>query len=226
MGGHGVPGWRWLDLRKLSQSIANLYSQHWPNATVDRVVYCTATIKDPPDPQSQRDQDTYLRALRAANAVDHIEYGHYVSRVIYAPLATKKPNGEPRLVEANWPIRVKDHGGAVVPQAQFMASVAHREEKGTDVNLASHLLLDAIGGRIDAAIVISNDSDLAFPVAEVRKRMPLGMVNPSKNRMAGVLQKQGSAGPGLHWGRRLDPADLLGAQMPSQVGPLARPAGW
>jgi hypothetical protein len=37
-----------------------------------------------------------------------------------------------------------------------MLSVAHREEKGSDVKVASHLLLEVLRGRVDAALVISN----------------------------------------------------------------------
>lgn len=54
----------------------------------------------------------------------------------------------------------------------FMASFAYREEKGSDVNVASHLLLDVLTGAADAAIVISNDSDLRFPIQEARQRLP------------------------------------------------------
>lgn len=35
------------------------------------------------------------------------------------------------------------------------------EEKGSDVNLAIHLLNDAWNNRFDVAVVVSNDSDLA-----------------------------------------------------------------
>jgi hypothetical protein len=38
------------------------------------------------------------------------------------------------------------------------------EEKGSDVNLASHLLLDAFQGSFDVAAVLSNDSDLIEPM--------------------------------------------------------------
>jgi hypothetical protein len=49
-----------------------------------------------------------------------------------------------------------------------MVSYANREEKGSDVNVASHLLVDVLTDRIDAAVVISNDSDLRFPVQFAR----------------------------------------------------------
>lgn len=63
---------------------------------------------------------------------------------------------------------VQDGAEQDVPDARFMASVARREEKGSDVNVASHLLIDVLTERVDAAVVISNDSDLAYPVAYAR----------------------------------------------------------
>lgn len=44
------------------------------------------------------------------------------------------------------------------------------EEKGSDVNLASHLLLDAFQGNFDVAAVLSNDSDLVEPVRIVTQQ--------------------------------------------------------
>lgn len=41
------------------------------------------------------------------------------------------------------------------------------EEKGSDVNLATMLLLDGCGRKYDVAMVISNDSDLALPIRMV-----------------------------------------------------------
>ena len=58
-----------------------------------------------------------------------------------------------------------------VPDARFIASVARREEKGSDVNVATHLLIDTLGHIIDAALVISNDTDLALPVAQARRHI-------------------------------------------------------
>lgn len=48
-----------------------------------------------------------------------------------------------------------------------MAAVYRTEEKGSDVNLASH----ACDGDFETALVISNDTDLVFPLREVRHRL-------------------------------------------------------
>lgn len=46
------------------------------------------------------------------------------------------------------------------------------EEKMTDVNIATALLMDAFDDRFDTALIISGDSDLTTPVRCVRDRFP------------------------------------------------------
>lgn len=108
----------------------------------------------------------------------------------------------------------------------FMASFAYREEKGSDVNVASHLLLDVLTEAVDAAIVISNDSDLRFPIEEARRRVPVGTVNPSPNRLAGDLRGVATAGAGHHWWRQLAASDVIAHQLPDPAGRFRRPVGW
>ena len=222
--GRGTAGWRWLDVRALADSLLSA-SPNWTGAALERIVYCTARISAATNASAQRDQDVYLKALVAHQSVDHIEYGKYVFRVKNAPLATKDRRGRPQLVAPAWPIMVQD-GGAPSPNAIFMASFANSEEKGSDVNVASHLLLDVLGGAIDAAIVISNDSDLRFPLAQARQRVPVGLVNPSRGFLAGDLRGNPQDGVGLHWWKQLTAADFKQHQMPDAVGAYSRPANW
>ncbi|SIO30293.1 NYN domain-containing protein [Agromyces cerinus] len=223
--GRSTAGWRWLDLQQLAASVVAAESG-WAGAVVERVVYCTARINGASNPGGQRDQDTYIRALQASGAVHELSMGNYVSRVSTAPLATADRKGRPVITNPAWPLMVQDGGGAPQPGAVFMASVARREEKGSDVNVASHLLLDVLEGRVDAAVVISNDSDLEFPVVEARKRVPVGLVNPTVGFRAGKLGGAISDGVGSHWWYQLTEADLKAAQLPETVGKLTRPAGW
>jgi hypothetical protein len=140
-----------------------------------KVVYCTAVIDAATNQSGYNDQDIYLKALVAASSVDHIAYGSYVTRVKYAPLAIRSASrsGRPELVHPQWPVMVQDASGRPVPDATFMISYAHREEKGSDVNVASHLLVDVLTSVVDAAVVVSNDSDL-------------------ENYLAGALHGQGA----------------------------------
>ncbi|MDR1443226.1 MAG: hypothetical protein LBJ02_12760 [Bifidobacteriaceae bacterium] len=73
--------------------------------------------------------------------------------------------------------------------------------------MATHLLLDALRGSVKAALVISNDSDLALPVANVRDLIPVGVINPTTGQTAGALKlAPGYFFPDRHWGpgRQLD----------------------
>jgi hypothetical protein len=221
--GRGTAGWRWLDLRALVTAHLS-----WDDAELTKITYCTAVIDAATNASGYHDQDVYLRALTAAHSVDHIEYGTYVARVKQAPLAVRAspPNGRPEVVHPQWPIVVQDAHGKPIHDAVFMVSYAHREEKGSDVNVASHLLVDVLSGAIDAAIVISNDSDLKFPIRYARTRVPVGLINPTDNYTAGALRGKPDEGVGGHWWRSLTAADFHSSQLPERVATLRKPEGW
>lgn len=223
--GGSTTGWRWLDVRALSQDLLSRRGD-WAGAALERVVYCTAMIDSQTNPVGHAEQDTYIRALRGAGIVDRVEFGHYVARVKKAPLATEDIHGKPVLTTSDWPVKIQDSAAGNVPHARFIVSYAFREEKGSDVNVASHLLLDTLESRVDAAIVISNDSDLALPLVEARKRIPVGTVNPSPNHLAGRLRGRRADGVGRHWWLQLTSADLHGHQLPDPCSGFAKPSAW
>lgn len=223
--GKSVPGWRWLDLRKLADRLL-INNSGWSNATVSHLVFCTARITGATNTNGARHQDIYLRALTRTNSVDELSMGNYVTRTSTAPLATANSKGKPILTKPSWPIMVKNASGLAEPDAMFMASVARREEKGSDVNVASHLLIDVLDHKIDAALVISNDSDLAFPIQEMRLRVPLGVVNPTVKQTAGKLKGKPTDGVGGHWWYVLQQPDLTHSQLPAQIEHITRPPGW
>ena len=107
-----------------------------------------------------------------------------------------------------------------------MVSYAYREEKGSDVNVASHLLLDVLGEAVDAAIVISNDSDLRLPIQQARDRVPVGTVSPSSGRLAGALRGKADDGAGGHWWRQLTEADIRGHRLHDPCGGFRKPTPW
>ena len=225
--GRGTAGWRWLDIRALTNSLIAARA-NWQGASIHRLVYCTALIDAATNPSGYVDQDVYIKALTQSGCVDHVELGYYQSKVKQAPLAIRAPGpaGVPQIVQAAWPVVVQDAHGRPVPGATFMVSYAHREEKGSDVNVASHLLVDVLTGSVDAAVLISNDSDLRFPIQFVRTRVPVGVVNPSRNHLAGALRGLAGDGAGRHWWRQLSAGDLRSHQLPSPSVGYSRPAGW
>lgn len=224
--GRSAPGWRWLDLRAMVEEVIATRSK-WSGVVIENVTYCTARISGASNAEGQREQDVYLRALAQTNSATRISYGTYVARVATAPLARKGPNGKPILVEPDWPIMIQDSTGRDVPGATFMASVARREEKGSDVNVASHLLIDVLKKAVDAAVVISNDSDLAYPIEVARQHVPVGLVNPTKGVRAGKLAGDPAEGVGNHWWYRLEATDLYAHQLPAAVSPrIRKPTPW
>jgi hypothetical protein len=82
------------------------------------------------------------------------------------------------------------------------------EEKGSDVNVASSLLIDVLSERVDAAMVLSNDSDLHLPLAQAREQVAVATVNPSAKPTAVDLRGHRDTGAGHHWWRRLRPEEF------------------
>jgi uncharacterized LabA/DUF88 family protein len=106
--------------------------------------------------------------------------------------------------------------------------VLKSEEKGSDVNIASYLLLDAFDGDYEAAVVVSNDSDLAEPIRLVRKKFNKKVVAlmPCNNgrRMSVELKKVASKAINI------DPTHIAASQFPDQLsdarGLIHKPSGW
>lgn len=222
----GDSRWRWLDMRGFVQ---RAITKWWPDATVSRIVYCTARVDAPTTPTKYRDQETYLFALSESGSVDWIEYGHFIDHRIVRPLAMSNGRKAPRHVSPGWPMKVKGGGGEHIHDATFMVSVADREEKGSDVNLATHALLDAVDGMVDAVVLVSNDSDLALPLSRLRDRgYPTGVLNPRDNDVAGRLRPDKKfLGSGVHWFERAESNDYLANQLPDPAGSgRSKPLHW
>lgn len=154
------PHWRqyrWLDLDALCQKLCR-------DADVNQIRYFTALVDPyPTNPDNRARQLTYLRAL---GTIPHltVHRGRFATNEKARPLAI--PNAR-----------------RPTPVAPLqMVHIVEREEKGSDVNLASYLLLDACRQAYDLAVVVTNDSDLAEPIRLVRSEFDLKVriVNPRK----------------------------------------------
>ena len=127
-----------------------------PRCQINRIKYFTALVNARAhDPQQPIRQQTYLRALRTIPTME-IVYGHFLSSEVSMLVA-----GSP-------------------PHAPQYARVVKTEEKGSDVNLATHLLNDGYKKDYDLAVLITNDSDLLAPLKVVRYELNLGVgiINP------------------------------------------------
>jgi len=127
-----------------------------PGHEVNDVYIFTAYVIDRPDnPNQAKRQALYLSALESGADV-HVVLGQFRTQI-------KR-------------LRTVDEKATTV-----LASVS--EEKGSDVNLAVQLVCDAYDGECDAALVVSNDSDLqaAVDVAE-RCGVEVTVANPNVHR--------------------------------------------
>lgn len=72
------------------------------------------------------------------------------------------------------------------PGGPRFARVLKMEEKGSDVNIATYMLVDAFRKDCDQLIVVTNDSDLAEPVRIINKELnlPVGVFNPQSSDTA------------------------------------------
>lgn len=101
------------------------------------------------------------------------------------------------------------------------------KEKMTDVNIATHLIIDAKDDRYDTALLISGDSDLVPPIKAVHQHYPLKkvIVGFPPNRQSLNVQK---AAKGFFViGRK----KLIDSQLPAEIQKpdgyiLRKPAEW
>lgn len=228
--GRGTSGWRWLDLPALAMGLVD--PARWPAAQLVRFAYCTADRDREGDPSSVRDQRTYIGALAAAYPQVEVIKGFYAPRVktgvlVETPSTSVKP-ARIRLAHGDDVPSWLPARRIVGPSGddELLVSVSTFEEKGSDVNVASSLLVDVLTERIDAALVISNDSDLRSPAQQARQRVPVGMINPTRRPTAAALKGRHDTGVGRHWWRRLQAADFRRHQLPDPLGDWQRPAGW
>lgn len=126
----------------------------FPRDEINKVKYFTARVSARPhDPDQPNRQQTFFRALLTEPNIEIIE-GRFLTKPTSMPLANSKP--------------------------QKFVQVIKTEEKGSDVNLAVHLLHDGYNKDYEMAVMVTNDSDLLEPMRIVQQelRMPVGVVNP------------------------------------------------
>jgi uncharacterized LabA/DUF88 family protein len=159
-----------------------------PKDAINRIRYFTAKVSARPgDPQLPIRQQTYLRALATLPTVS-VHLGVFYVSTVRAYLANPPVTG-PRTAE-----------------------IIKTEEKGSDVALATYLMLDACRGDCQTAVLITNDSDLREPLRLVREELDLttGVINPHPaSKRSRALQAS--------FFKQLRPNALAASQLPLQV---------
>lgn len=192
---------KWLNLVSLFDDLLAGYD-------VVHVHYFTARIKgrmNPEDPTAPDRQDAYIRALKS---LDRITVHDDSQFAIHHGFAREWIDGK----EA--------------PPLTYY-EVYKVQEKGSDVKLATQLLLDAMDGLAQTYVVVSNDSDLASPIKAVKTRLNarIGIIYPRDQRTSHFTAA------GVDWEIFLHPSRVAVHQLPDIVyrtkgGLIRRPASW
>ena len=180
-------------------NLAKLCQVMLPADDIQTIKYFTARASARPhDPNLPTRQQIYLRALRTIPNLPII-YGHFLTHSCRMVLTGSNP------VQKVW--------------------VDKTEEKGSDVNIAAHMLHDAFRRAFDIAVLITNDSDLVEPVRMVKSSLgiPVGVLNPHRYHSRELRQY-------ATFMKRIRQADLLASQFPAmltdQRGTFHKPTGW
>jgi len=132
--------------------------------SIEFIRYFTANVSPRAgDEGAPARQEAYLRALRTLPNLT-IHNGRFLPKTKTRPL---------------------------VSDPQQYVEVHDTEEKGSDVNIASHLLNDAFRGRFDVALIMSQDTDLCEPLRMVKHdlKKTVGVVW-SESNMPGKRHKK------------------------------------
>ena len=175
----------------------------FPCDAINRICYFTARLNTRPGNPGQRQrQQAYLRALTTLPGFDAY-YGTFRSGVKRRPLA------EP------------------VPGLPANVLVRNSEEKGSDVNLATRLLVDGFNGDYEQAVVVSNDADFAGAMRYVKNDLGLrvALVNPDPDNVSPRELAAAATYVKRLWKSHLR-RSLLPDSLRDEVGVITKPAGW
>lgn len=172
-----------------------------PGHTISAIRYFSANISPRPAELDQPiRQQTYFRALRTLPGLT-IQLGFFKAHEVAMRLVHPRPNGP------------------------TTAWVWRTDEKGSDVNLATQLLVDAFDDAFECAVLVTNDSDLLAPIRVARNRL---------NKVVGVLNPQVRPSRALqgatHFYKKIRPGVLALSQFPPTLtdanGTFHKPAAW
>jgi hypothetical protein len=199
------PHLKWVNPLDLARGVL-------PKNNIIKIRYFTARVSGRVDPDAPHRQQLYLDALATVPEIE-VHYGSFLEKPKYAGLVKPTLRNAPdnQIPFRPWP---------------DVVYVWKTEEKGSDVNIATHLLLDGFQGAYEVAAVLSNDSDLCEPILLTKTvlKKPVGLLSPV-NKPTLELERAAT------FLKHVRPADIAAAQFPNPL-PLAggkvihKPPSW
>ncbi|MFA6470465.1 MAG: NYN domain-containing protein [Candidatus Latescibacterota bacterium] len=201
--------YKWLDLFKFCKLLMS-------GDDLLEVKYFTAKVNGNGDPSRPYRQKLFWDALKAINPnVKIIEGKFRIDKKSYY-LAEHQYIKDPITKKISAPKPSNNKVYIIKP-----------EEKGTDVNLAVHLVNDAYKDLFDIALVISNDSDLteALKITKYECNKEIALANPHIGQLYGIAL--GFKKLNL-LNRKITPQQLLSCQMPDFIPStnIHKPSEW
>jgi uncharacterized LabA/DUF88 family protein len=195
------PRFKWLNIHELARQVLR------PANQVIRVNFYTARVSGRLDPHAPARQQVYFDALATVPEIK-IHFGSFLMAEKWGELI-HPPQFRPALdIAPPWPTVVR---------------ILKTEEKGSDVNLAAHLVRDALTRAFDVAAVLSNDTDLVEPIRIVAEEcgLPVGLISPVERPAASLARVSTFL-------RHIRPRHLASAQFADPVPgtTLRKPAHW
>jgi len=188
-------GCNWLNL----QTLAGLLL---PKYTIVKIRYFTALVAPSAHDRDQHlRQQTYIRALETLPNIE-VHYGTFMTGEKNMPDAAEWRQG--RLVQVR---------------------VIKTEEKGSDVNIATHMLCDGFRDAYDVAALVSNDTDLVEPLRVIREELSKGvaLLTPGKHPSPKLARYASTI-------RQIRPGVLRASLFPDVLsdvsGTFSKPSGW
>lgn len=197
--------YKWLNLRHMCEVL-------FPEYQIDKIKYFTAPVSGKEDPGKNERQQRYWRALRTIGC--DVILGKFLTHEKYMRLAE----------DLTQSVIIVKHQASM--DLSHTVLVSKTEEKGSDVNLAAHLLIDGYTKSYEAAIILTNDSDLLMPVQHVRDVLNLetAVINPDPNSTGKALAKVATTV------RQLRSGVLKTCQFPNVIhyskGVIKKPEDW
>ena len=183
------PDLKWLDLIGLCKDLM-------PEYELAKVYYFTAPLRNrfTGDKANER-QSTYLRVLRHSGV--GVVSGHFRKDASWERLVSSAKSEviRPELESNQGMTQLAiDRAWAAASPDVPKARIWSMKEKGSDVNLASHLLRDVYKGVTHNALVISGDSDLVSAINfAIDEGARVRVCFPNRARMADSLKTVASS---------------------------------
>lgn len=194
---------KWLNIQSLCEEIV-------PQYNIIKVNYYTAKIRSRGDPEKALRHETYVRAIRTLPKVE----------VFHGTFSNHKVTRE--LAHASLLTRLKRLVGVQVRMNRCV-KVFDPKEKGSDVNLAVHMVNDAWKNLYDVGVLLSNDTDLLEAIKVVRRdcRKKICVINPSEEPNPQLHNEADSV-------RQIRNSHLSSAQLPLRIPftKITKPESW